>query len=49
MIKEFDVSSLSSFIDDAGIIRVGGQLVNSNLQMDVKQPILFRKSHYPRK
>jgi len=37
--------SLSPFLDEAGIMRVGGRLRNSNLPFDACHPILLPRSH----
>ncbi|KAL0896002.1 hypothetical protein ABMA27_011992 [Loxostege sticticalis] len=36
---------LSPFIDEAGLLRVGGRLVNANVDFDVKHPLLLPRSH----
>jgi hypothetical protein len=36
---------LNPFIDEAGILRVGGRLENANIQVDRKHPMLLPKSH----
>ncbi|KAG7305534.1 hypothetical protein JYU34_009613, partial [Plutella xylostella] len=38
--------SLNPFVDDAGIIRVGGRLSNTNYAYDTKHPILLHASHH---
>lgn len=39
------LARLSPYIDDNGIIRVGGRLKHSNLTQDAKHPIVLPKSH----
>ncbi|XP_054260682.1 uncharacterized protein LOC128985314 [Macrosteles quadrilineatus] len=39
------LARLSPFIDDNGLVRVGGRLKHSNLTQDAKYPILLPKSH----
>ncbi|XP_025191316.1 uncharacterized protein LOC112591650 [Melanaphis sacchari] len=40
------IARLCPFIDDQGVIRVGGRLKNSNLPFDSKHPILLAKTSY---
>ncbi|XP_054259795.1 uncharacterized protein LOC128984491 [Macrosteles quadrilineatus] len=39
------LARLSPYIDDSGIVRVGGRLKHSNLTQDAKHPVLLPKSH----
>ncbi|KAJ8946634.1 hypothetical protein NQ317_003844 [Molorchus minor] len=39
------LSSLNPFIDDEGIIRVGGRIVNSDVSVDQKHPIVLPNKH----
>lgn len=39
------IQSLSPFIDENGLIRVGGRLKNANISSQAKHPILLPKSH----
>ena len=38
--------SLSPFLDDLGIMRIGGRLANSKLSFTAKHPIILPRSHY---
>ncbi|UYV67540.1 hypothetical protein LAZ67_5001162 [Cordylochernes scorpioides] len=38
--------SLSLFIDESGLLRVGGRLCHSNLQFDEKHPIILPRDHF---
>lgn len=40
------LQSLSPFVDDKGLIRVGGRLENASLNEDAKHPILLPKTHF---
>ncbi|XP_018403530.1 PREDICTED: uncharacterized protein LOC108780351 [Cyphomyrmex costatus] len=39
------ILSLSPYMDDTGLIRVGGRLKNSRLQFDAQHPILLPREH----
>ena len=39
------ILSLSPFIDQNGILRVGGRLQNSNISYEKQHPIILEKSH----
>lgn len=39
------IQRLSPFLDDSGILRVGGRLKNSNLNFEAKHPIILPKTH----
>ncbi|GBN62633.1 hypothetical protein AVEN_19041-1, partial [Araneus ventricosus] len=39
------IISLSPFMDESGLIRVGGRLKNASISMDQKYPILLPKNH----
>lgn len=43
--KQSKILSLSPFIDDSGILRVGGRLNNSNLDYNQKHPIILPSKH----
>lgn len=43
--KRSQLSSLHPYLDGDGIIRVGGRLQNSNLQIDQRHPIVLPKRH----
>lgn len=43
--KTSEIATLTPFIDDKGIIRVGGRLENSSLPYDTKHPVLLPYSH----
>ncbi|UYV82191.1 hypothetical protein LAZ67_21001303 [Cordylochernes scorpioides] len=38
--------SLNPFIDESGLLRVGGRLRHSNLQFDEKHPIILPRDHF---
>ncbi|UYV71900.1 hypothetical protein LAZ67_9000991, partial [Cordylochernes scorpioides] len=38
--------SLNPFIDESGLLRVGGRLHHSNLQFDEKHPIILPRDHF---
>ncbi|UYV61264.1 hypothetical protein LAZ67_1004155, partial [Cordylochernes scorpioides] len=38
--------SLNPFIDESGLLRVGGRLRHSNLQFDEKHPIILPRGHF---
>lgn len=40
------ISSLAPFIDESGLIRVGGRLKHANIQPDAKYPILMPKTDH---
>jgi len=40
------IRNLSPFIDEVGLIRVGGRLKNANIDAQAKHPILLPKSHF---
>ncbi|XP_018376618.1 PREDICTED: uncharacterized protein LOC108769889 [Trachymyrmex cornetzi] len=40
-----NISSLNPFMDDSGLIRVGGRLGKSSLQRDARHPVLLPSSH----
>ena len=44
--KKSKLLSLSPFLDQNNIIRVGGRIKNSNLCFDVKHPVLLPKHHH---
>lgn len=44
--SESSILSLNPFIDERGIVRVGGRLCNSNLPYDTKFPILIPNNHF---
>ncbi|XP_053964178.1 uncharacterized protein LOC128867103 [Anastrepha ludens] len=39
------ISSLSPFLDDFGVVRVGGRLRNSTLSFEARHPIILPKDH----
>ena len=44
--KNSSLAPLSAFVDQHGIIRVGGRLENSDLSYDQKHPIILPSYHY---
>lgn len=44
--NQSNIAKLSPFLDEMGILRVGGRLSNANLKFDIKHPILLTK-HNP--
>ncbi|XP_069108188.1 uncharacterized protein [Argopecten irradians] len=44
--RQSDILSLSPFLDDTGILRVGGRLRKSNLSTKEKNPILIPGNHH---
>lgn len=44
-IKQSRIANLSPFLDDQGLLRVGGRLQNSNLGISSKHPILLPNRH----
>lgn len=43
--KRSNIVTLNSFIDDNGVMRVGGRLENADLPFSAKHPILLPKNH----
>ena len=43
--KSGTLAALNPFIDDNGVMRVGGRLQNSHLSFEEKHPIILPKSH----
>ncbi|XP_043469456.1 uncharacterized protein LOC122503094 [Leptopilina heterotoma] len=41
-----DLRSLNPFLDEEGLLRVGGRLTNSNLAFSEKHPIILPKGHH---
>lgn len=44
--RQSKLLSLNPFLDDEGILRVGGRLSQSNFSFDVKHPILLSSKHH---
>ncbi|XP_035213064.1 uncharacterized protein LOC118186999 [Stegodyphus dumicola] len=40
------LNMLNTFLDDEGILRVGGRLRNASIAQNVKYPVILPKSHY---
>ena len=45
-LKESSVYQLDPYVDDAGILRVGGRLHQTNLSFNEKHPVLLPKGHH---
>lgn len=45
-LKRSNVLQLSPFIDEKGLLRVGGRLKHANLNYDAKHPILLKSKHH---
>ena len=41
-----DISKLNPFLDEKGILRVGGRIKNSSLPFELKHPVLLPKRHH---
>lgn len=48
MSKDSKLLTLNPFIDDQGLLRISGRLVNSDLSFDRKNKILRDKAHHTR-
>lgn len=46
MLKQSRLSSLNPFLDEMGVLRVGGRLKNSSLPEDTKHPVVLPTPHH---
>lgn len=46
LLKSSNLSALTPFLDEKGILRVGGRLINTHLTRDQKHPILLPSKHH---